>query len=231
MTVAILLAGGSGIRMGANIPKQFLSVAGREIWVHTALVFQRSVKIDSIVIACHPEYVAVMQSCLDTYGLFKVSHVVAGGEARHDSAYHALQACECNAQDKILVCDIVRPCISQSVIERVVDSLDRFEACDTGVPVKETLFEVRDGLIVDFPDRRRYVSGQGPEGFHFASLHAAMHAYMSGIQPPVTNISSIMKNYLPSLSIGLVEGSDTNIKITTPQDLQWAEWYLSRKNE
>lgn len=229
MTLAILLGGGVGSRMGKELPKQFLQLAGKEVWVHTALAFQNCPKITAIQIACHPDYLGRVRNGLAGHGLSKVTAVVAGGLERHVSAYNALISCGCGDADKVLVCDIVRPCISGEVIERVVDALDNYEACDTGVQVRETLFEVQDGIIVNVPDRRRYVSGQGPEGFHFGSLYASMRSYMRENGSGATNISGILKRYHPDLVVGLVEGSEDNIKITVPGDLLWAEACLAQK--
>jgi 2-C-methyl-D-erythritol 4-phosphate cytidylyltransferase len=219
MSIAILLAGGSGIRMGTERPKQFLKIGDREIWAHTTQAFQQSSRIDEIVIVCREDYVEYVWKHLPGYGLQKVCQVVAGGTNRYASAMNGLKACHCSAKAKVLICDAVRPCISVKVIDDVVKALDSYKFCDTGIPVNETLFEVENWEIKSIPDRSRFCTGQGPEGFHYDLLREILVEYLALPGNTMTNISGIAKMLRPDLKMGFVNGSVENIKITTKLDL------------
>lgn len=230
MAIAFLLAGGSGIRMGKPEPKQFLPLHDKEIWVHTTEVFQNAPEISEIIISCKPDYIERMQEGVARHGLNKVTQVVAGGKERHHSAFAGLRASTAPAEEKVLLCDIVRPCIPADVITRVVAALDLYSACDTGVPVTETLFEVEQERIVNVPDRSRFYLGQGPEGFHFALAYEALRVYLHSGQEGKTNISGIVTSVFPKVDLGFVLGAPENIKITTPHDLETARLILARQN-
>lgn len=226
MPVAILLAGGSGTRMGASLPKQFLHLSGKEIWAHTAQTFQDAPGIDSIILVCRKDYMEHMAAGVARHGFSKVANIVEGGEERFVSAFNGIKASKSLPDEKVLILDAVRPCIPVSVIENVLLLLDRFDACDTGLPMVETLFETENGRITGIPDRSKFYSGQGPEGFRYGVVKKALSLHAESGDASMTNISGIVRRCFPDLPMGLAVGSEKNIKITTRRDLLFAEQLL-----
>jgi len=228
MTIAYILAGGSGFRMGGSIPKQFLEINGKEIWLYTVQTFHKISAIDKIVIVSHPNYIRHIEFAILSFNLNKIISIVPGGQERDQSAFYGLTNYRCAAEDKILICDAVRPCIQPKVIIDVINVLDTLLICDVGIPVIDTIFEVDNNCILNIPDRSRYALGQGPEGFHFGIVYEALqyHLAKKGERERITNISGIVKKYFPDITVGFVYGTPDNIKITTPQDLKIVELFI-----
>jgi len=150
--------------------------------------------------------------------------VVAGGAERQDSTLNALRALEQVTnlpleQLRILIHDAVRPAVSQAVIERVCTALDTHAAVNLVVPVTDTLLEVdENGTTAAMPARARFRRVQTPQGFHAATLQ---HAYDVALTDPnfqATDDCGVVFRYLPDVKIALVEGEQSNIKLTYPED-------------
>ena len=125
MNIAVVFAGGSGVRMGSGIPKQFLEINGKPIIVYTLQLFQYHDKIDKIYLSVLERYIPYMNMLIEEYRLQKVAQVLPGGETAQDSIYHALKAAEReNPQDSIvLIHDGVRPFVSYEVISNNIESV------------------------------------------------------------------------------------------------------------
>ena len=128
MNIAIVFAGGSGVRMGAGVPKQFLEINGKPIIVHTLQLFQYHDMIDKIYISVLADYIPYMKELVDEYRLNKVADVIPGGETAQDSIYNALKKAESeNAEDSIvLLHDGVRPFVSYEVISNNIRSVQEY---------------------------------------------------------------------------------------------------------
>ena len=226
MSTAILLAGGSGTRMESAIPKQFLEISGKEIWARTVQAFQDCTQIGKIILVCREDYFEHMRRGVSRHEFSKVTRIVAGGRDSFHSALNGLRASGGAASDKVLILGEGRPCIPVAVIQRALAMLDAYESCDTGIPVVETLFEAEGDTIASIPDRARFYSGQGPEGFHFETVFSALSRHVRDGEGLMTNISGIVRRYFPDVEMGLAAGSEVNIKITTPKDLLIAEQLL-----
>ena len=147
--VAILLAGGSGHRYGADCPKQFVRIGERTVLEHSLAAFEQSPHIDAVVVVSHPQHLDEVRQLLPPSQHPKLRAVVAGGAERQDSTLNALRALEQVTnlhleQLRILIHDAVRPAVSQSVIERVCTALDTHAAVNLVVPVTDTLLEVEE---------------------------------------------------------------------------------------
>lgn len=225
LQVAILLAGGSGQRFGADRPKQFVRIGERTVLEHSLSAFEQSPHIDAVVVVSHPQHLNEVRQLLPSSQHPKLLAVVAGGAERQDSTLNALRALAQITdspleQIRILIHDAVRPAVSQSIIERVYTALHTHQAANLVVPVTDTLLEVNDnGTTAAMPSRARYRRVQTPQGFHAATLQ---HAYDVALTDPnfqATDDCGVVFRYLPEVEIALVEGEQRNIKLTYPEDL------------
>lgn len=225
LQVAILLAGGSGQRFGADRPKQFVRIGDRTVLEHSLAAFEQSPHIDAILIVSHPQHLDEVRELLPSSQHPKLLSVVAGGAERQDSTLNALRALAQITdspleQIRILIHDAVRPAVSQSIIERVYTALHTHQAANLVVPVTDTLLEVNDnGTTAAMPSRARFRRVQTPQGFHAATLQ---HAYDVALTDPnfqATDDCGVVFRYLPEVKIALVEGEQRNIKLTYPEDL------------
>lgn len=225
LQVAILLAGGSGQRFGADRPKQFVRIGERTVLEHSLAAFEQSPHIDAILIVSHPQHLDEVRELLPSSQHPKLLSVVAGGAERQDSTLNALRALAQITdspleQIRILIHDAVRPAVSQSIIERVYTALHTHQAANLVVPVTDTLLEINDnGTTAAMPSRARYRRVQTPQGFHAATLQ---HAYDVALTDPnfqATDDCGVVFRYLPEVEIVLVEGEQRNIKLTYPEDL------------
>ena len=225
LQVAILLAGGSGQRFGADRPKQFVRIGERTVLEHSLAAFEQSPHIDAILIVSHPQHLDEVRELLPSSQHPKLLTIVAGGAERQDSTLNALRALTQITdspleQIRILIHDAVRPAVSQSIIERVCTALHTHQAANLVVPVSDTLLEVNDnGTTAAMPSRARFRRVQTPQGFHAATLQ---HAYDVALTDPnfqATDDCGVVFRYLPEVEIALVEGEQRNIKLTYPEDL------------
>lgn len=225
LQVAILLAGGSGHRFGADRPKQFVRIGERTVLEHSLAAFEQSPHIDAILIVSHPQHLDEVRELLPSSQHPKLLAVVAGGAERQDSTLNALRALtqitdSPLGQIHILIHDAVRPAVSQSIIERVCTALHTHQAANLVVPVTDTLLEVNDnGTTAAMPSRARFRRVQTPQGFHAATLQ---HAYDVALTDPnfqATDDCGVVFRYHPEVKIALVEGEQRNIKLTYPEDL------------
>ena len=223
--IAILLAGGSGQRFGADRPKQFVRIGERTVLEHSLAAFEQSPHIDAILIVSHPQHLDEVRELLPSSQHPKLLTIVAGGAERQDSTLNALRALTQITdspleQIRILIHDAVRPAVSQSIIERVCTALHTHQAANLVVPVTDTLLEVNDnGTTAAMPSRARFRRVQTPQGFHAATLQ---HAYDVALTDPnfqATDDCGVVFRYLPEVEIALVEGEQRNIKLTYPEDL------------
>ncbi len=225
LQVAILLAGGSGQRFGADRPKQFVRIGERTVLEHSLAAFEQSPHIDAVVVVSHPHHLDEVRELLPPSQHPKLLAVVAGGAERQDSTLNALRALTQITdtplkQIRILIHDAVRPAVSQSIIERVCTALHTHQAANLVVPVTDTLLKINDnGTTAAMPSRARFRRVQTPQGFHASTLQ---HAYDVALTDPnfqATDDCGVVFRYLPEVQIALVEGEQRNIKLTYPEDL------------
>lgn len=225
MNIAVLLAGGSGKRMGAPEPKQFINVAGKTILEHSIRAFYQNRNIDEIVIVSHADFIERVKEIASPYN--KVRHVVPGGKERYDSTMAAIRLYDVSGDKNILIHDAVRPLVSQRIIDDCCEALKHYEAIDVAVACTDTICEVdANGRIVRIPQRSMLRNVQTPQAFH---LDTIAKAYETGLKDPgfvTTDDCGVVHKYLPDTAIYVVEGETTNIKITYPEDLILAEKML-----
>lgn len=226
--IAVVLAGGTGTRMGSAVPKQLLHLAGRPVLQHSIEAFQASPDVDEVLVLMHPDFLAEARALAASFP--KVTGVVAGGRTRNGSTQAALDALSgvAGPDDKVLFHDAVRPLVDAATIAGCVAALDRQDAVYVAVPSVDTILEVEATRLVAVPDRRRLHRGQTPQGFRMSTIR---EAYAKAWRDPLfeaTDDCSVVLRYAPGVAIEVVPGSARNLKITEPIDLVIAEALLSR---
>lgn len=235
MNIAIIFAGGSGRRMGAGMPKQFLEINGKPIIIHTLDNFQNSPLIDKIYISCKREYIAKLKNMLEYYRITKAAGIVEGGETGQDSIYNGLKrALEENPEDSIvLVHDGVRPLISEEVIEENIESVKKYGSAVTCTPFYETpVISVSGETVEDMPVRKYMFTAQAPQSFKLGEIVKA-HEEMRKTNPGYKDIADSCYLYRNlGREVHIVEGNRGNIKVTTPEDFYLLRALLQyRENE
>jgi 2-C-methyl-D-erythritol 4-phosphate cytidylyltransferase len=224
-TSVIIPAAGFGERMGSAIGKQFLSLNGRPIIVHTIEQFQRAAVIDEIIVVTREESFGMLETIIADFALTKVRPLVKGGARRQDSVALGLSAVD-HRCEVVLVHDAVRPFISQTAIAQAVDAAKFFGAAIVAVRAKDTIKQSgTDGRVEKTLDRSFLWNVQTPQAFQLAVLRDA-YALAAERQIAATDDSSLVE--LLGIAPVIVEGSYDNIKITTPDDLLVGELLAQR---
>lgn len=214
--IAVILAGGSGKRFGADRPKQLLPLEdGRTILEHAVEAFRACDSIDDVVVVMHEDWIAEVEQ---TFGY----RVVAGGRERWESSWNAIRSIVERGESgacNLLIHDAARPFVSRRIIEDVCRTLERAEAVTVAIPATDTMYRVEDGLLREIPDRATMMRAQTPQAFR---LDIIRHAYEVALQDPnlqATDDCGIVHRYLPDQPIAIVPGEETNRKITYKEDI------------
>lgn len=216
--IAIILAGGTGNRLNAGIPKQFLKLAGKTILEHAICAFQKNPHIDEIGIISNRNYVHIVEEMVIRNAFTKVTGILNGGKERYESTLAALNAF--SEEANLLIHDAVRPLVNDRIINDVLKALEEYEAVDTVVPAIDTIIEVDEthNFIKNIPDRSVLYRGQTPQAFKTSILRKA---YDLALQDPAfktTDDCGVVKKYLPEIKIKTVRGDNHNMKLTYKED-------------
>ncbi|MGM9831245.1 MAG: 2-C-methyl-D-erythritol 4-phosphate cytidylyltransferase [Paludibacteraceae bacterium] len=219
MNIAVILAGGSGTRMGNDQPKQFLKVAGKQIIEHTIDAFEASKDIDEICVVSRADYVGDVEALIVRNQYKKVKRILQGGKERYDSSLAAINAYQ-NDDDNLLFHDAVRPLVTEKIIYDCVAALRRYSAVDVAVKTTDTIIAVDEqNCIEHIPDRQVLRNGQTPQCFKRGTIK---RAYDIALQDPdfrTTDDCGVVRRYLPDEPIYVVEGANFNMKLTYVEDL------------
>jgi 2-C-methyl-D-erythritol 4-phosphate cytidylyltransferase len=225
-TVAIIPAGGMGKRMGSELPKQYLSLAGIPILVITLRAFQHSPLIDEILLAVpEGDLSDVRRNIIEQFHITKVSLVLAGGRERQDSVRNALAHLR-EEHNLVLVHDGVRPFVTEDLIKRVVAGANAFGAAIVGVPVRDTVKEVdRKGCVARTVPREGLWLTQTPQAFRREVILAA-YGKAAVDRFYGTDDASLVER--TGICVRMIPGDADNIKLTTPEDLAQGERIIRR---
>ncbi|WP_312447270.1 2-C-methyl-D-erythritol 4-phosphate cytidylyltransferase [Lacrimispora sp.] len=229
-TAAVILAAGKGTRMESQVHKQYLELFGKPLLYYALHAFENS-SVDEIILVTGPgESGYCQEEIIEKYGFKKVTAVTEGGKERYHSVYEGLKAV--NNCEYVLIHDGARPCVTGEIIEAASDAARMYRACAVGMPVKDTI-KISD--INDFaamtPDRNRLWLIQTPQAFEYELVLRAYEKLMSSeqYQGGVTDDAMVVET-MTQEKVKLIRGDYTNIKITTPEDMEIAGVLIKRKH-
>lgn len=228
--VAVVLAAGFGTRFDPDNPKQLVSVGGKPIVCWSIEAFERCGRVSDIVVVVNPKVRSAVESLIDDMGYTKVRVIIDGGAERVDStaaALDTLAAAGIPDDAKILIHDAVRPFVEQSSIEGSIDAIDQFTAATVAYASTDTVLLTEDlgdvKVVKSVPDRPNTFRAQTPQSFRFATIRRAYELAASDPDFHPTDDTRVVVDYLPDEPVAIVSGSETNLKITTLEDVPTAE--------
>ena len=226
--VAVILAGGTGTRVGLSIPKQLIKIAGKTILEHTIAVFNDAPDIDEVIILMAQGHLDPVHAIVRDGAYPKVTQVLEGGSTRNETTSLALAALgddECN----VLFHDAVRPLVSQTIIADVVAALADHEAVDTAIPSADTIVQVHAentgelDTIEDVLRRDLLRRGQTPHAFRSSVIRRAYELAWKDPNFAATDDCTVVLRYCPDVPIAVVNGHERNMKVTEPIDVYIAD--------
>jgi len=225
--VAIIPAAGWGVRMGSPTPKQFLSLEGVPIFVHTLRKFVACETVDEILLGLRAEDTERAQNEIERGCLARPVRLVEGGPSRQETVARCLEQVPADTE-VVLVHDAVRPFIELEMIPRVIAAARQEGAAILGIPSVDTVKQVQRHLILGSIPRERIVLAQTPQAFRYPIIREAYaRAAADGFHG--TDDSSLAERL--GYNVTVIMGSDRNIKITKPSDLPLARLYLAQERD
>jgi 2-C-methyl-D-erythritol 4-phosphate cytidylyltransferase len=233
MITAMILAGGTGSRVGADRPKQFIEVLEKPVLAYTIELYENNSNVDNIEVVCHSEWIDYLKEMINKYNYKKVKWIASGGETFQASVINGMN----NLKDKVLNDDIVlihygaAPFTSQDIINDVIKVTSENSMAVSCTPCYQ-LMGTNDGNISNnWVDRDKIVQIACPQGFKYNKLlsiykQAEEKGLLNKIEPHTTSLM-----YALNIPIYKAYGNQTNIKITTKEDLYMFEGYVLMKNK
>lgn len=224
MNTALIIAGGSGNRMGQDIPKQFMHVDGAPIIIHTMKAFQQHPDIDGIAVVCLDGWQTVLQSYANQFNITKLKWIFPGGNTGMESIHNGIYGLRDDGvkdDDLVLIHDAVRPLLSQDIISSNIAICKKYGYAITGIKCREAILESDDGFDSNRSiPRDTLIRTQTPQTFRLGNIIAAHEeAKQKGITNSVASCTLIAE-LGPQRIMHIVPGSEKNIKVTTVEDLE-----------
>ena len=229
-TTVLILAAGSGKRMGEDVPKQFKEIASKPVLAYSMEAFDKSL-VDEIIIVGTKEYEATVLAIAEAYKIKKFTKLVYGDKERYLSVYKGPECIKAEENDKVLVHDAARPLISVQKINELIETLDKEKAAVLAVPVKDTVRKVNsEGVFEESLDRSSLYAIQTPQGFNAGNLKEAYEVLMSdeNLQKGITDDAMVLERVY-NIKARLIQGEYKNIKLTTKEDTALVEIFLKEE--
>ncbi len=223
-TIAIIPAGGKGLRSGLATPKQYLKVNGKEIIVYTLQTFQKNSHIDKIVIAAEPEYFNLLIRIIKKYKLSKVALIVEGGNTRQDSVYNAVLSSGADPNDLLVVHDSARALLPDHVLTSAFETAKQKGNALVCIKAKDTLIKGQK-IVGEYLNRDEVYYVQTPQIFKYKDIYKAL------VKAEKENFVGTDESMLVKRigkKVNIVEGSVFNFKITNKEDIQLFKKLVSR---
>lgn len=225
MNIAIIAAAGSGTRLDANIPKQFIEISGKPLVVHTLDRFDTCPAVDEIFLVLPAEQSDEWSAVIRSFEIKKLREIVTGGSTRAESVRKGLEALDARDEDIIIVHDGARPLVSISEITKTIETAQQTGAACLVAKINDTVKEIDGDTITATIDRTKLRRALTPQAFRYHILEKAFGHGDLGEE--VTDESYLVERM--GYDVEIVEGNARNIKITHPEDVAIAELYLSNE--
>ena len=234
MNVAVIIAGGSGQRMGQDIPKQFINVYDKPVLIYTLESFQRNDLIDAIEVVCIDGWHNVLWAYAKQFNITKVKWVISGGNSAQESIRNGVYNLKdvCSADDNIIIHDGIRPLVDDEVLEDVIAKCNEFGNGVTSLPYNEQIFVIDDeASTTKYIPRETLRRVSTPQAYKFDKL---VWAYEKAFAEEIGIYGSSYTNTM-MVELGerlyFAKGSDKNIKLTTKDDLAIFKGYLTAEKD
>ncbi len=224
---AIILAAGQGNRMGTSTNKQYLNLNHLPILSYTLQAFESSIRVNEIIILVREEDIIICKEIVEDFNIKKAKKIIVGGKERYNSVYNGLQEID-KRTNIVAVHDGARPLIKPEDINFVIDMAYNYDAAILGVKVNDTIKTVNDdNCVMNTPERDKLWTIQTPQAFKLEILNKA---YEKAIENNIFSTDDSMLVEQIGYTVKVVEGSYSNIKITNPEDIIFAEALLQMEN-
>ena len=234
--IAIIIAGGSGSRMGQNIPKQFINVYDKPVLIYTLEGFQRHPMIDAIEVVCIEGWEKVLQAYANQFNISKLQWITVGGDSAQESIRNGVYNLEgkVNDDDIIIIHDGIRPMIDDSVLTDVIEKAEKYGNAVTSMPYNEQIFVVDkddENTTTQFIPRETLRRVSTPQAYRHNLLNTKYHeAYTKNIGIHGSHYANTMMVEL-GVKLYFAKGSDKNIKLTTKDDLELFKGYMTKEED
>lgn len=231
MNIAIVIAGGSGHRMGQDIPKQFINVYDKPVLIYTLEGFQNHPMIDNIIVVCIEGWENVVKAYAKQFNITKLSNIVCGGKSGQESIRNGVFSLEGKAKDDdiIIIHDGIRPLVEPSVLSNVINVCQKYGNAVTSMPYNEQIFLVdqeQPDITTKYIPRETLRRVSTPQAYQFGLLDQKYHeAFEKKIGIYGSSYTNTMMVEL-GVPLHFAAGSDKNIKLTTKDDLELFKAYL-----
>lgn len=227
--VGIVMSAGKGLRVGGDIPKQYMDLCGKPVLYYSLFAMQQSFIDEIIIVVGEGDEEYVKKEIVDKYSLSKVTKIVTGGKERSDSVYEGLKAVSEPDASYVYIQDGARPMLSLDLLESCREDVEAFGTAVVGVESKDTVKLVsEEGFVMTTPVRKLVWNIQTPQCFVCSDILEAYNAFKRTPDCFVTDDSSVMEAF-GTLPVHITKGDYKNIKITTSEDFFTAENFLSKK--
>lgn len=232
--IALIIAGGSGSRMGQDIPKQFINVYDKPILIYTLEGFQKHSDIDAIEVVCLDGWHDILKAYARQFNINKLKWIVSGGQTGQESIRNGVYRLESesNDDDIVVIHDGIRPLVDESVLSDVIVKAKKYGNAVTSLPYNEQIFKTSDGVTTkEYIPRETLRRVATPQAYRFDIL---LNAYKKAFKEKIGIYGS---SYANTMMVELGEtlyfaaGSDKNIKLTTKDDLEMFKAYLKQDKD
>lgn len=233
MNIAVIFAGGKGVRMGHERPKQFIEVYNKPIIIHTLEKFENHPEIDYICISCIADWIPHLKDLVKQYNLKKVKWIVAGGKTGQLSIYNGLKAAYQDYPEKdniVLIHDGVRPFIDSDLISRNIEAAKEYGSAISSSPAIETFaITEENGNVETIVNREQSMVAKAPQSFYLKEIIEIHEQALKDGQENSIDSCSLLYSY--GKKMHTIPCSTDNIKITTPKDLYISKYMFDIQND